>query len=72
MNQSTDPGELARLAQRVVELKIEHRDLDAAIDRLQSAPDADELTIKRLKKRKLHLKDCIARIESSLIPDEPA
>ena len=72
MNQSTDPGELARLAQRVVELKIEHRDLDAAIDRLQSAPDADELTIKRLKKRKLQIKDAIARMESALIPDEPA
>ena len=72
MNQSTDPGELARLAQRVVELKIEHRDLDAAIDRLQSAPDADELTIKRLKKRKLQLKDSIAKLESALIPDEPA
>ena len=72
MNQPTDPGELARLAQRVVALKLEHRDLDAAIDRLQSDPDADELAIKRLKKRKLQLKDCIARLESSLIPDEPA
>lgn len=72
MNQPTDPGELARLAQRVIELKLEHRDLDAAIQRLQSDPQADELAIKRLKKRKLQLKDCIARIESSLIPDEPA
>jgi hypothetical protein len=36
------------------------------------APDADELTVKRLKKRKLWLKDCIARLESALIPDEPA
>ncbi|HVQ32395.1 MAG TPA: YdcH family protein [Lysobacter sp.] len=72
MNQPTDPGELARLAQRVIELKIEHRDLDEAIERLQADPDANELVIKRLKKRKLHLKDCIARMESSLIPDEPA
>lgn len=55
-----------------MELKLEHRDLDAAIDRLQADPDTDELTIKRLKKRKLQLKDCISRIESSLIPDEPA
>ena len=72
MNQPTDPGELARLAQRVIELKLEHRDLDAAIERLQAVANVDELTIKRLKKRKLQLKDCIARIESSLIPDEPA
>ena len=72
MNQPTDPGKLARLAQRVIELKLEHRDLDAAIERLQAVANVDELTIKRLKKRKLQLKDCIARIESSLIPDEPA
>ncbi|WP_425493718.1 YdcH family protein [Noviluteimonas lactosilytica] len=72
MTQPTDPGELARLAQRVVELKLEHRDLDAAIVRLQLDPDADELAVKRLKKRKLQLKDCIAKMESSLIPDEPA
>ena len=72
MTQSTDPGELARLSQRVIELKLEHRDLDAAIARLQLDPDADELAVKRLKKRKLHLKDCIAKIESALIPDEPA
>ena len=60
------------MAQRVIELKLEHRDLDAAIERLQAVANVDELTIKRLKKRKLQLKDCIARIESSLIPDEPA
>ena len=61
------------MAQRVIELKLEHRDLDAAILRLQiDAGDADELTIKRLKKRKLQLKDCIAKLESALIPDEPA
>ena len=72
MTQPTDPGELARLAQRVIELKLEHRDLDAAILRLQRDPDADELAVKRLKKRKLQLKDCIARLESALIPDEPA
>jgi len=72
VNQPTDPGELARLSQRVIELKLEHRDLDAAIERLQLSIDADELTIKRLKKRKLQIKDAIARMESALIPDEPA
>jgi hypothetical protein len=72
VNQPTDPGELARLAQRVIELKLEHRDLDVAVERMQCDPDCDELTIKRLKKRRLQLKDCIAKLESALIPDEPA
>ncbi|WP_166210808.1 YdcH family protein [Cognatiluteimonas telluris] len=72
MNQPTDPAELSRLALRVVELRQEHRDLDVAIATLQAKVDADELAIKRLKKRKLQLKDSIARIESALIPDEPA
>lgn len=60
------------MARRLVELKLEHRDLDAAILRLQADADADELTVKRLKKRKLQLKDQIARLESDLIPDQPA
>ena len=72
MTQTQDPGELAAMAQRVIELRLEHRDLDAAIARLQADIQADELTVKRLKKRKLQLKDCIARLESALIPDEPA
>ena len=53
-------------------LRQEHRDLDDAIVRLQADIEADELAVKRLKKRKLQLKDQIARIESDLIPDEPA
>jgi hypothetical protein len=72
VTQPNDPGELARIAQRVIELKLEHRDLDAAIARLQIDPDADDLAVKRLKKRKLQLKDCILKLESALIPDEPA
>lgn len=69
MQQPPDPAETAR---RVVELKLEHRDLDEAIARLQADIEADELAIKRLKKRKLLLKDAIAKLESALIPDEPA
>ena len=72
MNQPTDPGELARISRRLVELRLEHRDLDAAIAKLQADIQADELTVKRLKKRKLQLNDCIERLESALIPDEPA
>lgn len=68
----TDASEQARLARRLVELRQEHRDLDAAISRLQLDPRADELVVKRLKKRKLLLRDAIDRLESALIPDEPA
>ena len=72
MTQSSDPAELARMARRVVELRLEHRDLDTAIGRLQTDIEADELALKRLKKRKLLLKDQISWIENALIPDEPA
>jgi hypothetical protein len=63
---------LSEINQRVSELKLEHRTLDAEIDRLIADIQADELSIKRLKKRKLWLRDCISRLESALIPDEPA
>jgi hypothetical protein len=72
VNPPTDPAELARTAERLAEVRLEHRDLDAAIARLQADIQADELAVKRLKKRKLQLKDLIARLESDLIPDEPA
>ncbi|WP_394002251.1 YdcH family protein [Luteimonas sp. WGS1318] len=57
---------------RLVALRREHRELDAEIVRLQHDPAHEELTLKRLKKRKLLLKDAITRLESDLIPDEPA
>ena len=72
LNQPSDPAELARMAERVVLLRKEHRELDEAIERLQADMAADELTVKRLKRRKLQLKDLIARLESALIPDQPA
>jgi hypothetical protein len=61
--------ESADIARQLVELRIEHRDLDAAIARLADDLHCDELQLKRLKKRKLMLKDAIARLESKLIPD---
>jgi hypothetical protein len=61
-----DPATIAR---RLIELKQEHRDLDRAIEQLVEAPSADELQVKRLKKRKLRIKDMIAFWESKLIPD---
>ena len=72
MSRIDDPADLARVSHRLVELRESHRDLDAAIGRLQADPDADELAIRRLKKRKLQLKDQIAQLEVELVPDEPA
>ncbi len=57
------------LKKRLEMLRIEHRDLDAAIDALTSAGGTDQLQIARLKKRKLRLKDQIAMLEDYLIPD---
>jgi len=67
-----DPQNPADIARRLVELRREHRDLDQQIQRYAVGSVDDELTLKRLKRRKLWLKDCIARLESALIPDEPA
>jgi len=55
--------------ERLRELRVSHRDLDYLIDRLQEDPMVDQLRIRRLKKRKLLLKDMIATLESELIPD---
>jgi hypothetical protein len=57
------------LKKRLEMLRIEHRDLDAAIDALTAAGAVDQLQIARLKKRKLKLKDQMAMIEDYLIPD---
>lgn len=61
--------ELFERLERLRELRIEHRDLDDVIERLQLDLRIDELRLKRLKKRKLLLKDQITRLESELIPD---
>jgi hypothetical protein len=55
--------------ERLRELRVSHRDLDYLIDRLQEDPMVDQLRIRRLKKRKLLLKDMINMIESEMIPD---
>ena len=61
--------ELSNIRKRLTELKIEHRDLDDAIDHLVATGTFEELKIKRLKKRRLQLRDHIARLENALIPD---
>ena len=59
----------AEIAHLLAELRLEHRDLDAAISAMARTLGRDELQMTRLKKRKLLLKDNIARLESKLIPD---
>lgn len=54
---------------KLAELRTEHRDLDEAIIHMAENVHVDQLRLRRLKKRKLLLKDTIARIESLLIPD---
>ena len=64
--------DLEEMKRRLAELKTEHRDLDDVIATLLDKAPFDQLQLQRLKKRKLLLKDLISRLESALIPDEPA
>jgi hypothetical protein len=57
------------IKQRLAALKSEHRDLDDVINHLAVSVTADQLQIQRLKKRKLAIKDIMARLESMLLPD---
>ena len=61
--------ERAALAARIERLREEHRDLDAAIEALRGAGQADQLQLQRLKKRKLLLRDKLSRLEDQLTPD---
>lgn len=61
--------ERGQIEARIVALEIEHQDLDDVIDRLVVDPTQDQLRMRRLKKRKLFLKDTIARLKDRLIPD---
>jgi hypothetical protein len=75
MSDSVDPPvdnvdrELFRNIEKLRSLRIEHRDLDDVISRLTMDMHVNELQLKRLKKRKLQLKDQIQHLESQLIPD---
>ena len=59
-------------ARRLIELRIEHADLDSLIDKVAMDRPADELAMRRLKKRRLNLRDQISRLEAVLEPREPA
>lgn len=60
------------IKQRMIDLQIEHRDLDEAIERLSRQSGADQLHLRRLKKRKLQIKDSLAHLHMQLVPDIPA
>jgi hypothetical protein len=64
--------EAEALRRKIETLRVEHRDLDAVIDRLSRDPEVDELQLRRLKRRKLLLKDQITLLERQLVPDIPA
>lgn len=68
MSEKVDTESFKEFA-RLRELRVSHRDLDYLIDRLSDDPMVDQLRIRRLKKRRLVLKDMIVRLESELIPD---
>lgn len=61
-----DEDELKR---KLLDLTQEHRDLDTAIEALNNLLPSDQIQVQRLKKRKLQLKDMIAKINSQLLPD---
>jgi hypothetical protein len=61
-----------QIRQRIVELEVEHRDLDDAIERLALQTGIDDLRLRRMKKRRLLLRDCIVRLQMELVPDIPA
>ena len=72
MNEDIFDEEATNLRIRLQELRTEHLDLDEAIARLSLVPVADELIVRRLKKRKLLLKDRLVAIERLLDPNELA
>jgi hypothetical protein len=61
--------ETFRNVERLKQLRVEHQDLDQVINRLVGDPYVDQIMLRRLKKRKLMLKDMIAHLESDRIPD---
>lgn len=65
-------SDLNTISRRIIELQIEHRDLDFLIDRLAATADHDELQLRRLKKRRLKLKDTITLLQLQIEPDVPA
>lgn len=71
-NQALSEEEIADIRTLLKELQTEHQDLDAVIDHMTAATAPDELLVRRIKKRKLLLKDRLLQLEQMLVPDIPA
>lgn len=65
-------ADIQEIQNRIIELEVEHRDLDAVINALTLDASQDALQLRRLKKRKLQLKDYITLLKMQLVPDVPA
>ena len=64
--------DLEDIRRRIAELQLEHRGLDAMIEAIALQTRFDELQLRRLKKRKLQIKDSITLLQMQLVPDQPA
>jgi hypothetical protein len=67
--EALDPSEEARIRAEILALREEHQDLDDAVSALEALPMPDQLQVARLKKKKLTLRDQIAKLEDKLTPD---
>lgn len=67
--ENENPVVQPEIRQKLEELKVEHRDLDDIIDRVNEEAPFDQIRMQRLKKRKLALRDQIEKLESELVPD---
>ena len=65
-------NDMEAVKRRIAELQLEHRGLDAMIDAIGQQTRFDELQLRRLKKRKLQIKDTISLLQMQLVPDVPA
>jgi hypothetical protein len=69
---SPSPQDADLLKLRIAELQLEHRGLNQMIERMALEPESDQLLLRRLKKRKLQIKDSIVLLQMQLTPDVPA
>jgi hypothetical protein len=69
---SPNPNDVDSIKLRIAELQLEHRGLNQMIERMGQEPDTDQLLLRRLKKRKLQIKDSIVLLQMQLTPDVPA
>lgn len=72
MNEFGRPGRIDLIRSRIIELQLEHRGLDTLIDSNSTGGDFDDLALRRLKKRRLQIRDEILALQMQLVPDIPA